>query len=117
MISKSKLLRGAWAAVAIIGLAVGANAFTGRAYAHDDDERWEHHRDWDRSEDREEAEEAEEAQEAREAWLRHEWQERHPYYRYSVEPRTYYAPAPPPTYYYAPQPYLGGSFNITIPIR
>ena len=39
MISKSKLLRGAWAAVAVVGLAVGANAFSGTAYAHDDDER------------------------------------------------------------------------------
>ncbi len=113
MISKSKLLHGAWAAMAVICLAAGTNVFAARAYAdHDDDERWEHHhRHWDRWEDREDR------HEAREAWRRQEWWEHHRAYDgYYVAPPTYYAPAPP-AYYVAPQPYYGGSVDITIPIR
>jgi hypothetical protein len=112
MISKSKLLKSAWATAAVICLAAGTNAFTAKAYAdHDDDERWEHHRHWNRWEDREGDEEA------REAWRRHEWWEHHRAYDgYYVAPQTYYVPAPP-AYYVAPQPYYGGAVDITIPIR
>jgi hypothetical protein len=112
MISKSKLLRGAWATAAVICLAAGTSAFTAKAYAHDDDdERWEHHRRWDRWEDREGNEAG------REAWRRHEWWEHHRAYdTYYVAPQPYYVP-PPPVYYVAPQPYYGGSVDVTIPIR